>query len=173
MITKQYYELKKKHPDAVLLFRVGDFYETISEDAVIASDILGITITYMPNGKNEFIRLACFPHNALDTYLPKLVRAGKRVAICEQLEDPKITKKLMKRQPTEIISPYTHTVNADICRLFSILSAFGDIINKLIIFEEIRVKTQEIHRLATLLKVSPKKAFDEFSIINQPSLSLF
>ena len=100
---KQYYEMKKKHPDAVLLFRVGDFYETFSDDAITASEILGITLTRRANG--SYVELAGFPHHALDTYLPKLVRAGKRVAICEQLEDPKLTKKLVKRGITELITP--------------------------------------------------------------------
>ena len=106
---KQYFEMKKKHPDAVLLFRVGDFYETFSEDAVTASRILGITLTRRANGKASSVELAGFPHHALDTYLPKLVRAGKRVAICEQLEDPKLTKKLVKRGITELITPGVNT----------------------------------------------------------------
>ena len=106
---KQYVEMKKKHPDAVLLFRVGDFYETFSEDAVEASKILGITLTRRANGKAQSVELAGFPHHALDTYLPKLVRAGKRVAICEQLEDPKLTKKLVKRGITELITPGVNT----------------------------------------------------------------
>lgn len=102
---KQYYEMKMKHPDAVLLFRVGDFYETFSDDAITASEILGITLTRRANGSASYVELAGFPHHALDTYLPKLVRAGKRVAICEQLEDPKLTKKLVKRGITELITP--------------------------------------------------------------------
>lgn len=102
---KQYYEMKKKHPDAVLLFRVGDFYETFSEDAITASEILGITLTRRANGSASYVELAGFPHHALDTYLPKLVRAGKRVAICEQLEDPKLTKKLVKRGIIELVTP--------------------------------------------------------------------
>lgn len=106
---KQYIEMKKKHPDAVLLFRVGDFYETFSEDAIEASRILGITLTRRANGKAQSVELAGFPHHALDTYLPKLVRAGKRVAICEQLEDPKLTKKLVKRGITELITPGVNT----------------------------------------------------------------
>lgn len=101
----QYVEMKKKHPDAILLFRVGDFYETFSDDAVTASGILGITLTRRANGKAAYVELAGFPHHALDTYLPKLVRAGKRVAICEQLEDPKLTKKLVKRGITELVTP--------------------------------------------------------------------
>lgn len=101
----QYIEMKKKHPDAILLFRVGDFYETFSEDAVTASEILGITLTRRANGKAAYVELAGFPHHALDSYLPRLVRAGKRVAICEQLEDPKLTKKLVKRGITELITP--------------------------------------------------------------------
>ncbi|GHT46938.1 DNA mismatch repair protein MutS [Bacteroidia bacterium] len=102
---KQYFEVKSKHPDAILLFRVGDFYETFSEDAIIASEILGITLTHRANGAAQFVELAGFPHHALDTYLPKLVRAGKRVAICDQLEDPKLTKKIVKRGITELVTP--------------------------------------------------------------------
>lgn len=102
---KQYFEMKKKHPDAILLFRVGDFYETFSDDAIVASEILGITLTKRANGSAQHVELAGFPHHALDTYLPKLVRAGKRVAICEQLEDPKLTKKLVKRGITELVTP--------------------------------------------------------------------
>ncbi|HHT33780.1 MAG TPA: DNA mismatch repair protein MutS [Bacteroidales bacterium] len=101
----QYVEIKKKHPDAILLFRVGDFYETFSDDAIIAAEILGITLTRRANGAAQFVELAGFPHHALDTYLPKLVRAGKRVAICDQLEDPKLTKKLVKRGITELVTP--------------------------------------------------------------------
>ncbi len=104
-LMTQYIEMKKKHPDAVLLFRVGDFYETFSEDAITASEILGITLTRRANGKAAYVELAGFPHHALDSYLPKLVRAGKRVAICEQLEDPKLTKKLVKRGITELVTP--------------------------------------------------------------------
>ncbi len=104
-LMKQYLEMKQKHPDAVLLFRVGDFYETFSEDAIAASEILGITLTRRANGAAQSVELAGFPHHALDTYLPKLVRAGKRVAICEQLEDPKLTKKLVKRGITELVTP--------------------------------------------------------------------
>ncbi|MDE6581487.1 MAG: DNA mismatch repair protein MutS [Duncaniella sp.] len=102
---KQYAAMKAKHPDAILLFRVGDFYETFSDDAIAASEILGITLTRRANGSAQYVELAGFPHHALDTYLPKLVRAGKRVAICEQLEDPKTTKKLVKRGITELITP--------------------------------------------------------------------
>lgn len=102
---KQYIVMKQKHPDAILLFRVGDFYETFSDDAIAASEILGITLTRRANGVAQYVELAGFPHHALDTYLPKLVRAGKRVAICEQLEDPKTTKKLVKRGITELITP--------------------------------------------------------------------
>jgi len=102
---KQYLEMKQKHPDAILLYRVGDFYETFSEDAITASEILGITLTRRANGVAQSVELAGFPHHALDTYLPKLVRAGKRVAICEQLEDPKLTKKLVKRGITELVTP--------------------------------------------------------------------
>ena len=105
-MMKQFFELKAKHPDAVLLFRCGDFYETYCEDAVTASKILGITLTRRNNGGSvKGSEMAGFPHHALDTYLPKLVRAGKRVAICDQLEDPKLTKKLVKRGITELVTP--------------------------------------------------------------------
>jgi DNA mismatch repair protein MutS len=104
-LMKQYLEMKQKHPDAVLLFRVGDFYETFSDDAITASEILGITLTRRANGAAQHVELAGFPHHALDTYLPKLVRAGKRVAICEQLEDPKSTTKLVKRGIIELVTP--------------------------------------------------------------------
>ncbi len=104
-MMKQFVEIKNQHPDAILLFRVGDFYETFSDDAIVASEILGITLTRRANGAAQFVELAGFPHHALDTYLPKLVRAGKRVAICDQLEDPKTTKKLVKRGITELVTP--------------------------------------------------------------------
>ncbi len=104
-LMKQYYAVKAKHPDAILLFRVGDFYETFGEDAIRASEILGITLTRRANGSASFVELAGFPYHALETYLPKLVRAGQRVAICEQLEDPKLTKKIVKRGITELITP--------------------------------------------------------------------
>jgi DNA mismatch repair protein MutS len=104
-MMKQFFDLKAKHPDAVLLFRCGDFYETYCQDAVIASQILGITLTKRNNGYNKGDEMAGFPHHALDTYLPRLIRAGKRVAICDQLEDPKLTKKLVKRGITELVTP--------------------------------------------------------------------
>ncbi len=104
-MMKQFFDLKAKHPDAVLLFRCGDFYETYCEDAVTAAGILGITLTHRNNGYNKGDEMAGFPHHALDTYLPKLIRAGKRVAICDQLEDPKLTKKLVKRGITELVTP--------------------------------------------------------------------
>ncbi|MFM2207808.1 MAG: mismatch repair protein MutS [Bacteroidota bacterium] len=102
---KQYYGIKAKYPDALLLFRVGDFYETFGEDAVRASSILGIVLTRRANGAASFVELAGFPHHSLDTYLPKLVRAGMRVAICDQLEDPKLAKKIVKRGVTEFVTP--------------------------------------------------------------------
>ena len=108
-LMKQYIEMKKKHPDAVLLFRVGDFYETFSDDAIATSEILGITLTRRANGAAAYVELAGFPHHALDTYLPRLVRAGKRVAICEQLEDPKTAKGLVKRGITELVTPGVST----------------------------------------------------------------
>ena len=105
-MMKQFLDLKAKHPDAVMLFRCGDFYETYSTDAVVASEILGITLTKRNNGKGgQTIEMAGFPHHALDTYLPKLIRAGRRVAICDQLEDPKLAKKLVKRGITELVTP--------------------------------------------------------------------
>ena len=105
-MMKQFFDLKAKHPDAILLFRCGDFYETYAQDAVEAADILGITLTKRNNGREgDVTHMAGFPHHALDTYLPKLVRAGRRVAICDQLEDPKLTKKLVKRGITELVTP--------------------------------------------------------------------
>ena len=105
-MMKQFFDLKAKHPDALLLFRCGDFYETYCDDAVIAAGILGITLTHRNNGAGaKGDEMAGFPHHALDTYLPKLIRAGKRVAICDQLEDPKLTKKLVKRGITELVTP--------------------------------------------------------------------
>ena len=104
-LMKQYYEVKGKHPDAVLLFRVGDFYDTYCDDAVKASKLLGITLTNRSNGGGTSTEMAGFPYHAIDTYLPKLVRAGQRVAICEQLEDPSKTKKLVKRGITELVTP--------------------------------------------------------------------
>lgn len=102
---RQYLGIKRKHPDAILLFRVGDFYETFGEDAIKASEILGITLTRRANGAAQYVELAGFPHHALDTYLPKLVRAGQKVAICEQLEDPKKTKTIVQRGITELVTP--------------------------------------------------------------------
>ena len=104
-LMKQYNEIKAQYPDAVLLFRVGDFYETFSEDAIRTSEILGITLTRRANGAAQYVELAGFPHHALDTYLPKLVRHGLRVAICDQLEDPKTCKGLVKRGITELVTP--------------------------------------------------------------------
>ncbi|HBG40773.1 MAG TPA: DNA mismatch repair protein MutS [Porphyromonadaceae bacterium] len=126
-MMKQYFEIKEKHPDAILLFRVGDFYETFSDDAIVASEILGITLTKRANGSAQFVELAGFPHHALDTYLPKLVRAGKRVAICDQLEDPKLTKNLVKRGITELVTPgvsindniLNHKENNFLCAVYS------------------------------------------------------
>ena len=104
-LMKQYYNIKTKHPDAILLFRVGDFYETFGEDAIRTAEILGITLTRRANGSASFVELAGFPYHALDTYLPRLVRAGQRVAICEQLEDPKMTKQIVKRGIIELVTP--------------------------------------------------------------------
>ena len=104
-LMKQYNAIKSKYPDALLLFRVGDFYETFGEDAVKTANILGIVLTKRANGAASYVDLAGFPHHALDTYLPKLVKAGQRVAICDQLEDPKLTKKIVKRGVTELVTP--------------------------------------------------------------------
>ncbi len=104
-LMKQYNSIKRKYPDALLLFRVGDFYETFGEDAIRAAGILGIVLTKRRNGAASYVELAGFPHHSLDTYLPKLVRAGLRVAICDQLEDPKLTKKIVKRGVTELVTP--------------------------------------------------------------------
>src|SRR6201985_895208 len=102
---KQHQAIKSRYPDAVLLFRVGDFYETFKEDAIIASKVLGITLTRRANGAATHIELAGFPHHSLDTYLHKLVKAGHRVAICDQLEDPKTVKGIVKRGVTELVTP--------------------------------------------------------------------
>ena len=104
-LMKQHKEIKAKYPDAVLLFRVGDFYETFGEDALIASRVLGITLTKRANGSASHIELAGFPHHSVDTYLHKLVKAGYRVAICDQLEDPKTVKGIVKRGVTELVTP--------------------------------------------------------------------
>ena len=105
-MMQQFFSFKEKYPDAVLLFRCGDFYETYCDDAVTAAKILGITLTRRNNGgSGDVTEMAGFPHHALDTYLPKLIRAGRRVAICDQLEDPKLTKKLVKRGVTELVTP--------------------------------------------------------------------
>ena len=104
-LMRQYYKIKERHPDAVLLFRLGDFYETFEDDARTVSQILGITLTKRSNGKASDVPLAGFPHHALDNYLPKLVRAGLRVAVCEQLEDPKMARKIVKRDVVEVVTP--------------------------------------------------------------------
>ncbi len=104
-LMKQYISIKAKYPDAILLFRVGDFYETFGEDAIVASNVLGIVLTRRANGSAAFVELAGFPHHSIDSYLPKLVRAGYKVAVCDQLEDPKLTKKIVKRGITELVTP--------------------------------------------------------------------
>ena len=104
-LMKQYNAIKAKYPGALLLFRVGDFYETFGEDAIKASKVLDIVLTKRANGSASEVELAGFPHHALDTYLPKLVRAGNRVAICDQLEDPKSVKGIVKRGVTELVTP--------------------------------------------------------------------
>ena len=104
-LMRQYYKIKDRHPDAILLFRMGDFYETFEQDAKTVSQVLGITLTKRSNGKASDVPLAGFPHHALDNYLPKLVQAGLRVAVCEQLEDPKMAKKIVKRGVVEVVTP--------------------------------------------------------------------
>jgi DNA mismatch repair protein MutS len=112
-LMKQYFGVKAKYPDAILLFRVGDFYETFCDDAITVSEILGITLTKRANGAAQHVELAGFPYHALDTYLPKIVRAGQRVAVCDQLEDPKLTKTIVKRGVTELVTPGV-TINDNI-----------------------------------------------------------
>ena len=104
-LLKQFYGIKAQYPDSLLLYRVGDFYETFGEDAIIASKVLGIVLTRRASGKGSYIELAGVPHHALESYLPKLVQAGYKVAVCDQLEDPKFTKKLVKRGVTELVTP--------------------------------------------------------------------
>ena len=176
-LLQQYKEMKSKHPDAILLFRVGDFYETFSEDAISASEILGITLTRRANGNNNSVELAGFPHHALDTYLPKLVRAGRRVAICEQLEDPKLTKKLVKRGITELVTPNVQETpkpepQPDYSKEISIISTIIDFFNLSYILNKLFEQTKEFHKLATRLGISPKRTFEAFSesLIVQPSL---
>ena len=110
-LMRQYNEIKSKHPDAILLFRVGDFYETFGEDAICASKTLGIVLTKRANGKASNVDLAGFPYHSLDNYLPKLVNGGYKVAICEQVEDPKLVKGIVKREVIEVISPGTITLD--------------------------------------------------------------
>ncbi|HIC51836.1 MAG TPA: DNA mismatch repair protein MutS, partial [Candidatus Marinimicrobia bacterium] len=109
---KQYLEIKNQHPDTLVLFRMGDFFETFNEDAKIASRILDITLTKRANGAAAHVPLAGFPHHALDSYLPKLVEAGLRVAICEQVEDPKLAKGIVKREVIEVVTPGTATTDS-------------------------------------------------------------
>lgn len=173
-LMKQYNELKKNHPDAILLFRVGDFYETFRQDAIDASQILGITLTRRATKQSEIIELAGFPHHALDTYLPKLIHAGRRVAICEQLEDPKSTKKIEKRQLTEFITPTitpTRQEKPDYSAFISLLTAIKDLGNKIYTLGQIAAKSKELRDLALSIGVTPKKAFEAYYDYDyQPSL---
>lgn len=169
-LITQYREMKSKHPDAILLFRVGDFYEAFSQDAIDCSEILGITLTRRANGNANSVELAGFPHHALDTYLPRLVRAGRRVGICEQLEDPKLAKKTVKRGVTELLTP-SKVNTPDYSRQISLLSAFLDSINILFILKKIYEQIKEMSRLAISIGISPKRAFEAFNEpIVQPSL---
>ena len=102
---RQYWDAKRQHPDSIMLFRMGDFYETFEKDAILASKILGITLTKRANGAASSVPLAGFPYHSLDNYLPKLVRSGLKVAVCDQLEDPKQAKGLVKRGVTELVTP--------------------------------------------------------------------
>ena len=104
-LVKQYFNIKAQHPEAVLLYRVGDFYETYSDDALLASKVLGLVLTKRSNGDNGSIPMAGFPHHAIELYLTKLIRAGYKVAVCDQLEDPKAATKLVKRGVTELVTP--------------------------------------------------------------------
>lgn len=163
-LMKQYEDMKKKHPDAILLFRVGDFYETFGEDAIATSEILGITLTRCANGKAASIELAGFPHHALDTYLPKIVRAGRRVCICEQLEDPKLVKKLAKN------GVQNQMEESRASALIAALITLHEVMGKLSTFEAMRQKAQEFRALASKLGISPRKAFEECGIVSQPTL---
>lgn len=157
---KQYQEMKKKHPDAVLLFRVGDFYECFGEDAVIASDILGITLTRRSNAQTSYVELAGFPHHALDTYLPRLVRAGKRVAICEQLDPVPRSRSLKESEPSRSLEYRLAQSKFIVVEQFiDLLIVINDIINHLNLLVEIRSHTQEIRRISRVFGVSPIKAF--------------
>lgn len=153
--------MKRKHPDAVLLFRVGDFYETFGEDAIIVSEILGLTLIRRANGRASTVELAGFPHHALDTYLPRLVRAGKRVAICEQLEDPKLTKKIAKRDIADAMSMEG---------VILFLKALKEIINNLHLLAGIRHHTKEIRRISKDLGITPISAFTGCFVSDYPTL---
>lgn len=157
-LMKQYNEMKKKHPDAILLFRVGDFYETFKQDAEDCYKILGITLTrrHTPEGS---MKLAGFPRHALDTYLPRLVRAGRRIAICEQLENQKLTKKQVKRGITELITSNTEP-SRPICDFKVLSDAIGEVIILLSTYVDLSRKFKEFKELAISMKVSPKRAFE-------------
>lgn len=166
-LLTQYTEMKRRHPDAVLLFRIGDFYECFGDDAIIASKVLGITLTRRANGTSKHVELAGFPQHALDTYLPKLVRAGRRVAICEQLEDPKITKTLVKRgitEPAKEKAVPNDSLKAqnpiEIRLLLCVLTQFIKVMEQLFKISEIRRRTEEIRELSYSIKLSPKIAFN-------------
>lgn len=170
--------MKAKHLDAILLFRVGDFYETFSEDAIATSDILGITLTRRASNKEGSVELAGFPHHALDVYLPRLVRAGKRVAICERLEDPKCIRKTKEGKVTGIVTPCQMEIPTSreedtllITSFTLILSAFLEILKQLHLFQKIVDYGKEIRSLAKEIGISPLKAFEESKEhIVQPNL---
>lgn len=168
-LMKQFNEIKSKHPDAILLFRVGDFYETFSDDAIDASEILGITLTRRANGAAQYVELAGFPHHALDTYLPKLVRAGRRVAICDQLEDPKQTTKLVKRGITELVTPgvsindniLNHKENNFLCALHCSKNVYGIALLDISTGEFLTAEGQKEYIDKLLTNFSPKEILIE------------
>lgn len=173
----RFLEMKKKHPDAIILFRVGDFYETFMQDAVDTSKILGITLTRRAANTKESVELTGFPHHACENYLPKLVRAGRRVAICEPLEDPELKTKSEKTGPTELITPSAEAIRKaeekERMELFRILTgALFEFLAFLFNFSRLDYLTREFIKSASSLGVSPRKSFDYFyqKAFNQPSL---
>lgn len=173
-LMTQFNEMKAKHPDAILLFRIGDFYETFSQDAIDCSEILGITLTRRANGNAKSVELAGFPHHALDTYLPKLVRAGRRVAICEQLEDPKLTNRKITEMitPGQMDIPTSKEENTMLIKAFLLLlSAVQELLKPICLFQMIMSYGKEIRKISKELGISPNKAFEESKEqIVQPSL---
>lgn len=179
-LMTQYKEMKRKHPDAILLFRIGDFYETFGEDAIAASEILGIALVRRAKSKSKFVELAGFPHYSLDTYLPKLIRAGKRVAICEQLQDPKKLCKSPTRQEAnhndkECGSETNEVFTLDLASLFGFLNSVIDAMVVIHTIKKIQKNTAQIQSLSRSLKISPKLAFNACyqDLITPKEISLF